>query len=159
MTHSLSGDSWCNDLGLAFAELYLFVRGAQMQQCGIAPFDHRVTQLQIPPDLYWIDHTSHFSRCCKGILDPIDYSCANKDVCPFAVTSFGVVWSSDTHFLSPLVTQTSTVSLDGTIKLQVLFRAASQVRTAQHCAFACFHNCSWVWFDTRQFISLAFFSC
>lgn len=110
MTHSLSGDSWCNDLGLAFAELYLFVRGAQMQQCGIAPFDHRVTQLQIPPDLYWIDHTSHFSRCCKGILDPIDYSCANKDVCPFAVTSFGVVWSNDTHFLSPLVTQTSTLS-------------------------------------------------
>lgn len=87
----------------------------------------------------------------SGLLALSDYSCA-KDVCPFAVTPSGVVWSSNTHFLS------QAHCLPGwDIKLQVHFRAASQVRTAQHCLFVCFHNCSWVWFKTRQFTSLAVF--
>lgn len=133
------GDSWCDDLGLAFVEL----------------FEHRVTQLQIPPDLHWTDHTSH---CCKGILDVIDHSCADKDVCPCAGTPSGVLWSSDTFPFSSGDTDKHIFSLAQTIKLQLIFRAASQVRTAQPCLFVCFHNCCWVWFKTKQFTSLAIFS-
>lgn len=86
-----------------------------------------------------------FSQFCKGILCSYFWSVFPVLVNVFVTLLFGIVWSCNTHFLSPLVTFTSTLS-SWMGPLSSKFFSEKLHRTGQHCLFVCFYNCSSVWF-------------